>query len=522
MRKLLSALLAMIVLLCVAVPAAAVEDMDGLRKAMIESYASDVMTDYGIGGQDALTSVDISKWSITSEELDQIFYDLYYGGYLPWYSGSNYSYMYDENDIVMSFSPMVMDVQTFHRELYEQKLAELMAEACLPGMTDWQLALSVHNYIIQHIAYDQTYEMKTGYDGLVNGTTVCNGYATLYMDVMNRLGIPCQMVICEDTGDGEGHGWNLIQLDGQWYHVDLTWDDPMPNIYGYVSYDNFLKTDAELKNAEIPHDFEWVALEEVALDPYVFDDFLDSSVSEFCFPDAVTAVYRIEREDIHQIWSMDLTTGEEMLLYEFDYLAIDLGDGTYWYPTRGFCFWNGRIYFNREDSVLSMLPDGSDVQEVYYREPDDRYIFGSFVDEGVLYLTLMDSEFNQTSMEVELEGVEFHTHSYETYTQEATCEAAGFTEQYCSCGITCNDREIPQLDHTLLFDEMRAATVEETGLIWIHCENCDFEQWDEVPKLSPPAKKVAEETGEYLPVVASVALTILLLGAIRRKGRKKR
>lgn len=45
MRKLLSAVLAMAMLLCVAVPAAAVEDLDGLRKAIIESYASDVMTD---------------------------------------------------------------------------------------------------------------------------------------------------------------------------------------------------------------------------------------------------------------------------------------------------------------------------------------------------------------------------------------------------------------------------------------------------------------------------------------------
>ena len=522
MRKLLAAVLTLAVLLCIVVPAAAVEDLNGLHEAIIESYTTDVTQDYGIGGQDALTSVDISSWRITKEELKQIYNELYYGGHFPWFSGSNYSYQYDEEGIIASYLPMVMDVQTFDRDLYEQKIAELMAEACLPGMTEWQLALSVHNYIVQHTVYDQTYEKKTGYDALVNGTSVCNGYATLYMDVMNRLGIPCQMVVCEDTGNGEGHGWNLIQLGGQWYHVDLTWDDPTPDTYGYVSYDHFLKTDAEFKNADAPHDFDWVALEEVAEDPYVFDDFLDDSVSEFCFVDALTAVYRIEREGIHQIWSMDLTTGEEWLLYEFDYLAIDLGDGTYWYPTRGFCFWNGRIYFNGEDSVLSMLPDGSDVQEVYYREPDDRYIFGSFVDEGVLYLTLMDSEFNQTSMEVELEGVEFHTHSYETYTQEATCEAAGFTQQYCSCGITCNDREIPQLDHTLLFDEVRAATVEETGLIWIHCENCDYEEWDEVPKLSPPAKKMLEDSMEYLPVAASVVLTILMFAAIRRKGRKKR
>lgn len=522
MGRLMACMVALAVLLCTVIPAAAVEEQDPLRKTLIESYNSEEITDLGVGGQDRLKPVDISLWRITTEELEQIQYELYYGGQFPWFSGSNYNYQYNEDGIVISYTPMVMDVQTFDRELYEQKLAELMAEACLPGMTDWQLALSVHNYIIQHTAYDQTYEKKTGFDALVNGTAVCNGYATLYMDVMNRLGIPCQMVICEDTGDGSGHGWNLIQLDGQWYHVDLTWDDPTPNTYGYVSYDHFLKTDAEFRSGDNPHDFDWVALEEVAQDPYIFDDFLDDSVSAFCFVDALTAVYRIEREGLHQIWSMDLTTGEEMLIYEFEYLTLDLGEGSYWYPTRGFCFWNGRIYFNREDRVLSMLPDGSDLQEVYYREPDDRYIFGSFADDGVLYLTLMDREFNQTSMEAELENVEFHVHSFETYTKEATCAEAGFTEQVCSCGITCNGKEIPQLDHFLSFEEVRGATVEETGLIWIHCEQCDYEEWDETPKLKPSVETVLRDNIDYIPVAASAGLSVLIISAIARKLRKNR
>lgn len=522
MRKFLTGILVLAVLLCAVLPAMAAEEPDSVESAIIEAYYSDEVTDMGIGGQDSLAPVNISRWNLTEEELAQVFDALYYSGQLPWYAGSNYQYQYMEN-FVTTFTPMVMDLQTYDRELYEQKIAELMMEACIPGMTDWQMALSVHNYIIQHTAYDQTYEKMSGYDALVNGSSVCNGYATLYMDVMNRLGIPCQMVICEDTGDGEGHGWNLIQLDGQWYHVDLTWDDPMPNTFGNVGYDNFLRTDEEFRSGEYPHDFDWVALEEVAQEPFYADDFLDDAISEFCFVDANTLVYRTVEDSLHQIWSLDLNTGEETILHEFEYVAIDLGEGYYWYPTRGICFWNGRIYFNREESVLSMLPDGSDVQEVYYRPYDDRYIIGSFADDGVLYLTLMDCEYNLTSMEAELEGVEFHTHSYETYVADATCEYAGFSEQYCSCGIVCNYKEIPQLDHDLRFEEVKAATVEETGLVWIHCENCDFEQWDETPVLPPPvAERITEDSVEYLPVVTSGILAFLLIRAIFRKGRKKR
>ena len=523
MRRIVVFILTLSVLLCAAVPAAA-EELDPLRSAIVESYYSDEITDLtpdGARGQDSLKPVDLRMWQITPEELRLIHDELYYKGYIPWFSGSNYHYQYSDG-IVLTYTPMVMDVDNHSRELYEQKIAELMAEACLPGMTDWQLALSVHDYIVLHIAYDLTYEKTSGYEGLVNGTTVCNGYALLYMDVMNRLGIPCHMVICEDTGDGSGHGWNMIQLDGQWYHVDPTWGDPTPDTYGYVNHDHFLKTDEEFLHGENAHDFGWEAYEQTPVEPFTADDILEDSASTFCFVDGQTAVYRFEGESTQQIWRMDMTTGEEHRIYAFDYLPMDLGDGTYWYPTRGINYWNGRIYFNREDAVMSMLPDGSDVQEEFYWYPEDQYIFGSFVDDGIMYLTLADSDFNKTSIEVPLEGVQYHTHSYETYTVEPTCSEAGYSEQHCSCGITCNYKQIPQLEHELMFDSVQEATQEETGLVWIHCYNCDYEQWDETPKLKPTVETVLEEHVDYLPMAACAGLVVLIVSAIGGKRRKNR
>lgn len=523
MRKLMVCLLTVAVLLGTLIPVSA-QELDPLRRAIVESYYSDELTDLSPGGamgQDSLKPVDISQWKITREELEMIHDELYYGGYIPWFSGSNYKFEYLE-DTVTSYIPMVMDADNHSRELYEQKIAELMAEACLPGMTDWQLALSVHDYIVLHVVYDLTYAKKTGYAGLVDGTTVCNGYALLYMDVMNRLGIPCHMVICEDTGDGDGHAWNMIQLQGQWYHVDPTWDDPTPDTYGYVCHDHFLKTDEEFLYGENPHDFGWESLERSAPDPYVFEVLLEDSASTFCFVDATTAVYRFAGESSNQIWRVDMTTGEEYLIYRSEYLPMDLGEGTYWYPTRGINYWNGRIWFNLEDVVLSMLPDGSDLREEFYWYPEDQYIFGSFADEGMLYLTLVDSEFNRTSLEVPLEGVEYHTHSYETYTVEPTCQKGGFSEQYCSCGITCNYKEIPQLEHDLQFEQVQEATREETGLIWIHCAYCDYEEWDETPKLEAPAEAALEDSVEYLPAAVGIGLSLLILSAIVGKRRKNR
>ena len=56
---------------------------------------------------------------------------------------------------------------------------------------------------------------------------------------MTQLGIPCYM--CEGYA-GEAHGWNIICLDGEYYNVDLTWDDADP---GEIRYNYFNKTDAD-------------------------------------------------------------------------------------------------------------------------------------------------------------------------------------------------------------------------------------------------------------------------------------
>ena len=61
---------------------------------------------------------------------------------------------------------------------------------------------------------------------------------------MEIAGIPCEYVSGYATG---GHAWNLVEIDGEWYHVDTTWDDPIPNREGYVRYDYFLKSDSYMR-----------------------------------------------------------------------------------------------------------------------------------------------------------------------------------------------------------------------------------------------------------------------------------
>ena len=108
----------------------------------------------------------------------------------------------------------------------------------------------VHDYLVESIEYDTTISQSNIYNvygALVNGRAVCEGYARSFKYLMDELDIPCTLVIGTGTnsqGETENHAWNYIQLNGNWYAIDCTWDDPVSST-GYVSqnskYRYFLK-----------------------------------------------------------------------------------------------------------------------------------------------------------------------------------------------------------------------------------------------------------------------------------------
>jgi len=95
------------------------------------------------------------------------------------------------------------------------------------GKSDYALVCAVNEYLCEAAYYpEEPYapETHTAYGTLANGVAVCEGYACAAKLLLNKLGILCdiQVGVCHDGG---GHAWNLVQLDGQWYQMDVTWND---------------------------------------------------------------------------------------------------------------------------------------------------------------------------------------------------------------------------------------------------------------------------------------------------------
>ncbi len=107
-----------------------------------------------------------------------------------------------------------------------------MIKARLNGSIENQIRM-VHDYLVENLEYDDTISKDNIYNiygALINRITVCEGYARAFKGIMDDLNIPC-LIACgtgiNSGGDTESHAWNYVMLDGKWYAIDVTWDDPI-------------------------------------------------------------------------------------------------------------------------------------------------------------------------------------------------------------------------------------------------------------------------------------------------------
>jgi hypothetical protein len=110
----------------------------------------------------------------------------------------------------------------------------------------------IHDCIIKMNDFEKsggTNYSPTIYGGLVLGTVQCEGYAKTFKYICNKAGIET-VVVTGNVESGASHAWNKVCVDGSWYNIDLTHDDPVlqtPNSE-YVRYNYFLVPDSWIEN----------------------------------------------------------------------------------------------------------------------------------------------------------------------------------------------------------------------------------------------------------------------------------
>lgn len=129
--------------------------------------------------------------------------------------------------------------------------------------TEYENIKLVHDYLVESIEYDETLSQDNIYNihgALINKKSVCEGYAESFKYLMDALEIPCIIVSGRATnsqGETENHAWNYVQIDGIWYGIDCTWDDPIiagPQVFSNLyRYKYFLKGEETFNKTHNPN-----------------------------------------------------------------------------------------------------------------------------------------------------------------------------------------------------------------------------------------------------------------------------
>lgn len=133
-----------------------------------------------------------------------------------------------------------------------QRIDEIIEKIIKDGMSEEEKVKTVYDYLGQHIDYDKDIDeygeyssvSHTGYGAIVLGIGVCDGYSEAFKYVLDELDIKSVVVVGKGSDnleeEMEAHAWNLVELDGEYYHFDLTWDDD--DYYKIIHYTYFKKS----------------------------------------------------------------------------------------------------------------------------------------------------------------------------------------------------------------------------------------------------------------------------------------
>lgn len=94
--------------------------------------------------------------------------------------------------------------------------------------TEYEMALYLHDWLLDQLEYDDSLKWSSAESALSRGLGTCQAYESAYAKLLSAAGI--ENAETRDTYDG--HTWNAVKLDGEWYQVDCTWDDTPDNFYG--------------------------------------------------------------------------------------------------------------------------------------------------------------------------------------------------------------------------------------------------------------------------------------------------
>ena len=252
------------------------------------------------------------------------------------------------------------------------------------SMSDFDKALVLHDALILNSHYLLQGET---YDLLVNGRGKCYGYSEAYAYLLAQVGVNSEIVESEEMF----HQWNKVEIDGVYYNVDVTHDDPLPDKPGMAEHTYFLLSDAAIQADEASPHVGYVS--DFPSDDTRYDNKSYHRLNTQLIP-AGGRYYAVDNTQAgRELLLYDVQTDETESVYSFadaywnvkEYLG-------YVYPDMYMALQeqDGYLYMNTADKVLAYDTVNGEMTD-FAPNTFDKSFYGLRITDGSVYAALADS-----------------------------------------------------------------------------------------------------------------------------------
>lgn len=213
-------------------------------------------------------SIDLCEESLIPDELCDIFSSVIKDDPYLFFVLPSMSYTYDKEGKVLSLIPeySMSRKEAFAAIEYCDKRITEICSLVNNGASELEKIIFLHDHICKNFEYDNTLKNDGIYEFFLYGKGTCKAYSNLYIAILRRCGIEATYA----AGDGIEHIWTLVNLGGEWYHSDVTWDDGISSDPGKISRKHLLCSD---KKAVSQGHIGWVSAEKIMCGSLFFDNF---------------------------------------------------------------------------------------------------------------------------------------------------------------------------------------------------------------------------------------------------------
>ncbi len=504
---------------------------------------SDVYNTIYSGLENSLSSINIEQYNLNSEAAFDVYFKLLKETPEFFYVAGTCN-ISTRNGIVVSIKPIYLmsGSQLSNAKQQYNTILSGIVNGVNAAWSDIEKVMYVNEYFTTNFRYDSSLSKYDTYTLFTEKTGVCQAYTLGFIAVMRELNIPVSYAESTDMN----HIWNVVQVGGNWYHIDVTWNDPTADKPGRSSHTNFLLSDTGIQGT---NHYNWES--DYTCSSTKYDNYFWKKV-DAPFVNANGYWYYVSKDD-YNLYKYNFSNNTSTALFKINEKWPVIGSASTWVGCfSGLGVYNKNLYYSTPTKIyvyntatgrsdVIHTPDTSNGYIYYftinsniltyyiYKSPND----STMTDSGNVTLTAIEATYRITykvdgnvyttqtyregdtvaapqppqkndydfvrwdtlpakmpSNDVTVNAVFVkqecqHTSKSDRITK-ATCTTDGKKESVCNlCGYVLSTQVLPKTGHSYgEWITVKQATKTETGLKKKVCSVCGDEITEVIPKIN--------------------------------------